>query len=357
MIIGVPAEIKEHEYRVGMTPAGAMSLVEKGHHILVEEGAGRESGFSDDEYRKAGGRIMDKKLLFAESELIIKVKEPLPAEYDLFRDGQSLFTYLHLAPARDLTDFLIQKKITAFAYETLTENGSLPLLEPMSEIAGKMAPVVAAYFLQKVHGGSGVLLPRVDDVSRARVLILGAGNAGRSALRVAYNMGAQIIILNRGTEKLRHIEQEYGDSVATLIASEENIACEVVKADAVIGAVLVPGARTPKIISAELVSRMKKGAVIVDISVDQGGCFETTHPTTHGDPIYTVHGVIHYAVANMPGAYPQTSTIALTTRTLKYISMLAENGIRESIDSNAVLRSALNTHQGEITNPAIQEMR
>lgn len=355
MIIGVPAEIKEHEYRVGVTPSGAKALRRKGHNVIVEGSAGEGSGFTDDDYRKEGALITDRNRLFNDSELIIKVKEPLASEYGLFREGQSLFTFLHLAPAPELTGFLLKRKITALAYETLEEDGSLPLLKPMSEIAGKMAPVVAAYFLQKVYSGAGVLFTGVEGVPSARVLILGAGSAGMNALGVAYGMGANLTVINRGIEKLRHIDEIYKGKVKTLTATSENINSEAVNADAVICAVLVTGARTPKLISKELVSRMKKGAVIVDISVDQGGCSETTRPTTHSNPVYTVDGVIHYSVANMPGAYPRTSTLALTGRTLKYIEILADDGIEEAVSRNSSLRSALNTYKGKIMNKAITE--
>ena len=353
MIIGVPKEIKEHEYRVGITPAGVRVLTGKGHKVIVESTAGEGSGFRDDDYREEGADIADRDRLFNESELIVKVKEPITSEYGLFREGQSLFTFLHLAPAPELTDFLIKRNITALAYETLEEEGSLPLLKPMSEIAGKMAPVVAAYFLQKVYSGAGVLFTGVEGVPSARVLIIGAGSAGMNALGVAYGMGANLTVINRGIEKLRHIDKIYMGKVQTLTATSENIDSEAVHADAVICAVLVTGARTPQLISKELVSRMKQGAVIVDISVDQGGCSETTRPTTHSNPVYTVDGVIHYSVANMPGAYPRTSTLALTGTTLKYIEMLADDGIEEAVSRNLSLRSALNTYKGKIMNKAV----
>lgn len=355
MIIGVPKEIKEHEYRVGMTPSGVRDLTGDGHRVLVEGSAGAGSGFPDEEYQSAGAELTDKALLFSESELIIKVKEPLASEYGLLREGQAVFTFLHLAPCRELTEFLLEKNIAGFAYETLEVNGELPLLKPMSEVAGKMAPVMAAYFLQKIHGGEGVLATGAVGVDPARFLVLGAGNVGMGALQVAYGLGADITVINKGEEKLRQIDELYKGKVRTLASTPENIEAETLKADVVIGAVLVTGARTPKLISRELVSKMKKGAVIVDVSVDQGGCVETSKPSTHTDPIYSVDGVIHYTVANMPGAYPRTSTIALTNRTLEYVRMLANNGIESSAKEDTPLKSALNTYKGKIMCRAVEE--
>jgi alanine dehydrogenase len=355
MIIGIPKEIKEHEYRVGITPSGIRELKRDGHRIIVENGAGEGSGFSDEDYQKSGAEIADKLHLFKESELIIKVKEPLPVEYDLFHENQALFTFLHLAANPQLTDFLLRKNITAFAYETLEENSTLPLLIPMSEIAGSMAPVVAAFYLQKVYGGQGVLLSGVEGVPPARVLVLGAGIVGMNAVRVALGMGARVAVINRRIEKLKHIDELFHGIVDTLPATRENIESEVLKADIVIGAVLVPGAKTPVLVSRKLVSRMKKGAVVVDVAVDQGGCVETTKPTTHNNPVYIVDGVIHYAVANMPGAYPRTSTLALTNRTLSYIKILAKDGIESSIEKDNPLKSALNTYKGKIIHKALVE--
>ena len=353
MIIGIPKEIKEHEYRIGIIPSGVRELKRDGHRIIVENGAGEGSGFSNEDYQKSGAEISDNLHLFKESELIIKVKEPLPVEYDLLHEGQSLFTFLHLAVNPQLTDFLLRKNITALAYETLEVNGMLPLLMPMSEIAGKMSPVVAAFYLQKVHGGEGILLTDVEGVPSANLLVLGAGTVGMNAVRVAFGMGANITVINRGMDKLKIIDELYNGKVKTLAATEKNIESEVLNADAVIGAVLVTGARAPKLVSKELVYRMKKGSVIVDVAVDQGGCVETTRPTTHSNPVYVVDGVIHYAVANMPGAYPRTSTLALTNRTLSYIRILAKNGIESSIEENKSLRSALNTYKGKIMHKAL----
>jgi alanine dehydrogenase len=353
MIIGIPKEIKEHEYRVGLTPSGAKELKKEGHRIIVEKTAGEGSGFSDEDYQKAGAEISDKDGVFSNSELIVKVKEPLSAEYDSFRDGQALFTFLHLAACPELVRVLSEKNIASFAYETLEENGALPLLTPMSEIAGRMAPIVAAYYLQRIHGGDGKLISGVEGVPPARVLVLGAGVVGTNATRVALGMGARVTVINRGIEKLQHIDELFQGKVDTLPATRENIESEALEADVLIGAVLIPGARAPTLISKELAARMQKGAVIVDVSVDQGGCVETTKPTTHSNPIYVVEGVIHYTVANMPGAFPRTSTLALTNRTLDYIKMLSKYGIESAIKKDKPLRSALNTCKGKIMNEAL----
>lgn len=355
MIIGVPKEIKQHEYRVALTPAGVKELKSKRHRIILEKGAGEGSGFPDKDYIDAGAEISNKATLFKEAELIIKIKEPLPSEYELFQNEQAIFTFLHLAPNQGLTEFLLKKNIAGFAYETLEEKGALPLLTPMSEIAGRMAPVIGAFYLQKVYKGEGILLTGVEGVPPARVLILGAGTVGINATRVALGIGARVTVLNRGVERLQHIDELFKGDVDTLPATRENTESEVLKADVVIGAVLIPGARTPKLISKELVMRMKKGSVIVDVSVDQGGCVETTRPTTHDAPVYEVEGVIHYAVANMPGAYPRTSTFALTNRTLQYIKILAKDGIEKSTKEGSPLRSALNTYKGRITHKALEE--
>ncbi|MBI5099046.1 MAG: alanine dehydrogenase [Nitrospirae bacterium] len=355
MIIGVPKEIKEHEYRVGVTPLGVKELVKDGHRIIIEKSAGAGSGFSDEDYQLAGAEISDKVKLFFDSEIIIKVKEPLSDEYNLLREGQALFTFLHLASNPELVKILLKKNISGFAYETLEVKGTLPLLKPMSEIAGKMAPFIAAFYLQKFHGGEGLLLTGAEGVSPAYVLILGAGVVGMSALKVAYGMGAQVTIINRGEEKLRQIDEMYQGNVRTLAATAENIETETLGSDVLIGAVYVTGLKTPKLISRELVSRMKKGAVIVDVSVDQGGCIATTRPATHNDPVYKVDGIVHYTVANMPGAYPRTSTLALTARTVEYIKILAKNGIENALKENPPLRTALNTFKGEIMHKAVAE--
>jgi alanine dehydrogenase len=355
MIIGIPKEIKEFEYRVSVTPLGVEALAKGGHRVIVERSAGAGSGFADEDYRSAGAEISDREKLFADSELIIKVKEPVPDEYHLLREGQAIFTFLHLASNPGLVKLLLEKNIAAFAYETLEADGDLPLLKPMSEIAGRMAPFIAAFYLQKFHGGEGLLLTGTEMVSPARVLILGAGVVGMSALKVAYGMGARVTVMNRGTEKLKQIDELYKGNVITLAATKENIETETVKTDVLIGAVYITGLKTPRLVSKELVSKMKKGAVIVDVSVDQGGCIATTRPATHSDPVYSIDGIIHYTVANMPGAYPRTSTLALTSKTIEYIMVLAKNGIETAIRENRPLRTALNTFRGEIMHKAVAE--
>lgn len=355
MIIGVPREIKEHEYRVSMTPPGVSRLVKDGHRVVVETSAGTGSGFPDEEYKEAGADISDRDRLFGDAELIVKVKEPLSSEYHLYRDGQALFTFLHLASAPELVRMLLEKKITGFAYETLEKDCELPLLKPMSEIAGKMAPVMGAYYLQRIHGGSGILVTGADGVAPARILILGAGTVGMGALEVAYGMGATVTVINRGEEKRKRIDNMYEGKIKTLASTPENITSEALKADMLIGAVYVTGARAPILVSADLVSNMRKGSVIVDVAVDQGGCVETTKPMTHNNPIYEVDGVIHYTVANMPGAYPRTSTLALTSQTIKYVRMLANYGIEKSAENDTPLKSALNTYKGEIKHHAVAE--
>ena len=353
MLIGIPKEVKEHEYRVSLTPNGAEKLINSGHRVIIEQSAGAGSGFSDETYKKAGAEVTNRKFLFENSELIVKVKEPLPEEYDLFHEDQALFTFLHLAPNQDLINMLLKKNITSFAYETLEIDHALPLLRPMSEIAGKMAPVVAAYYMQKIYGGAGILVTGASGVAPARVLILGAGTVGMGALEVAFGMGAEVTVINRGEEKLKIIYDMYKGKVRTIKSIQENIESEVKKCDILIGAVLVTGARAPRLVTRDLVTGMKNGSVIVDVSVDQGGCIETTKPTTHNNPVYTVDGVIHYTVANMPGAYPRTSTLALTNKTLAYIEMIAHHGIEKSATSDGPLRSALNTYKGEIMHEAV----
>lgn len=352
MIIGMPKEIKKEEYRVGITPAGAAELKRHKHTVLVETGAGVGSGFSDEEYLEADADIIDRSTLFSKAELIVKVKEPLPQEYDLLRKQQALFTYLHLAPNRELTDILLKKRISAFGYETLQKDGVLPLLAPMSEVAGRMAPLVGSWYLQKIHGGTGILPSGVPGVRPGRAVILGAGVVGMNAARVAFGIGMDVIVLNRGSEKLQKIDEIYGGSIKTLPLTQNNITREIAEADVVIGAVLVPGGKTPLLISRDMIRSMKKGSVIVDVSIDQGGCAETSRPTTHDDPVYAVDGIIHYTVANMPGAFPRTSTMALTNATLPYVTMLADRGIKKAV-TDAILKTALNTHDGEILHPAL----
>jgi len=355
MSVGVPREIKAQEYRVALTPSGSSELVKAGHTVFIETQAGLGSGFSDQEYSNAGAEIVSKKDLFSQSDLIVKVKEPVPEEYDFFRKEQSLFTYLHLAPNPELIDMLLQKKILGFAYETLEDKDYLPLLAPMSEIAGRMAPQVGVFYLQKAQGGSGILPSGVPGVPPARCVVIGAGVVGTNALRIAYSLGMRMTVINRSIERLREIDEMFSGRVVTLPSTEFNIRKTVIDADMVIGAVLVTGAKAPVLVTRDMVSSMRPGSVIVDVSVDQGGCIETTHPTTHDKPTYVEEGVIHYTVANMPGAYPRTSTISLTNSTLPYIKTLASLGPMESIKKSEPLRTALNTRDGCIAHQGLAD--
>jgi alanine dehydrogenase len=355
MIIGVPREIKIEEYRVGLTPVGVRELVRGGHTVLVEKDAGAGSGFLDDAYRKAGAEIEARESVFSRTELIVKVKEPVSSEYPLLREGVALFTYLHLAPNRPLTEALLKNKITGIAYETLTKDGMLPLLAPMSEIAGRMAPLVAAFYLQKFKGGSGTLPTGVTGVRPGKIVILGAGVVGTNAARVGAGLGMETVVINRNTAGLKRIDELFKGRVRTLPMTAHALDEEIVDADIIVGAVLVPGGRTPVLITRKMLGTMKKGSVIVDVSVDQGGCFETSRPTTHDDPVFVVDTVVHYCVANMPGAYPRTSTLALTNATLPYVKLLADRGIEKAIAQSAEIRSALNTYQGKIMNTALAE--
>ena len=356
MVIGVPKEVKTREYRVAATPSGAAELTKDGHRVLIEKSAGEGSGFSDEEYLRVRAEITDKTALFELSDLIVKVKEPLPEEFGLFRKGQALFTYLHLAPNPALIDALIKGGIAALGYETLEEKGSLPLLAPMSEIAGRMSPLVAAYFLQKPHGGSGVLPTGAAGVPPAEMLIIGGGNVGTNAARIALGLGMRVTVLNRGIERLRELDEMFmgfGGAITTLPAIEQNIRNCLRDADIVVGAVLITGEKTPRCVTREMLSLMKKGSVIVDVSIDQGGCVETSRPTTHDNPVYEVDGIIHYCVANMPGAYPRTSTLALTNRTLPYIRKLAGLGMEKAISEDSALRSSLNIYNGMVVHAGL----
>jgi len=355
MIIGIPKEIKKEEYRVAITPSGASELKQNGHTVLIETGAGTGSGFSDNDYLDADADTVDKETLFKKSELIVKVKEPLPDEYVFFREGQAVFTYLHLAPNRQLTGFLLQKKITGLAYETLEKDRTLPLLAPMSEIAGRMAPLIGAFYLQRVHGGTGVLPSGTTTVRSAKVLILGAGDVGSNAARVSAGIGMETVVINKGVEKLRKIDEMFMGRVQTLPLTAHQVREEVRDADIIIGAVLVPGGRTPVLVTRDMLKTMKPGAVIIDVSIDQGGCVETSRPTTHDNPVYAVEGIIHYAVANMPGAYPRTSTLALTNATLPYVQTIAKVGIEHAIREYPDIRHAVNTYRGEVTNKALAD--
>jgi alanine dehydrogenase len=351
MVIGVPKEIKDHEYRVSVTPNGVRALRQAGHDIWVEPSAGLGSGYSDEDYRGAGATMADsKEQLFQKATLIVKVKEPLLSECHFFRPGQTLFTYLHLASLPDLTKALLETTITAIAYETIEAiDGTLPMLKPMSEIAGRMSVQIGARYLEKTQGGRGVLLAGVPGVDPGKVVVLGAGVVGSSAIRIAVGMGAQVTVINLDLERLRALDDLYCGRIVTRASSQAAIDESVMSADLVVGAVLVPGARAPKLVSRELVARMKPGAVVVDVAVDQGGCFETTKPTTHSDPVYAVNGVLHYCVANMPGVVPHTSTIALTNSTLPYLLRLANQGIAPSIRADPGLAKGVNLSGGKIT--------
>ncbi len=355
MIIGVPKEIKTEEFRVGMTPVGVRELVRGGHTVLVESGAGDGSGFPNVEYHRAGAEIAARDKVFGRSELIVKVKEPVAPEYPLLREGVALFTYLHLAPNPELTKLLLAKKVTGLAYETLVRDGRLPLLAPMSEIAGRMAPLMAAFYLQKFKGGSGVLPTGVSGVRPGKIVVLGAGVVGTNAARVGVGLGMETVVINKDTAGLQRIDELFKGRIRTLPMTAHALEEEIMDADIVIGAVLVPGGRTPVLISRDMLKTMKKGSVIVDVSIDQGGCVETAKPTTHDDPVFVVEGIVHYCVANMPGAYPRTSTIALTNATLPYVRTIAEEGIANAVQADPVIISALNTYQGQVMNKALAE--
>lgn len=357
MIIGVPKEIKDHEYRVSLTPDGAAALHKAGHPVWIEPSAGLGSGFTDEEYRRAGATIASSKAeVFQQADLILKVKEPLLSECALFRPGQILFTYLHLASLPELTKALLDTKITAIAYETtVARDGSLPMLRPMSEIAGRMSVQVGAHYLEKLQGGRGVLLSGVPGVEPGKIVILGAGVVGASATRMAVGLGAQVTVINLDVDRLRYLDDLYQGRIVTRAVNEAAIEQAVREADLVIGAVLVPGAKAPRLVSRALVSGMKPGAVVVDVSVDQGGCFETTRATTHSDPVYVVEGVLHYCVANMPGIVPRTSTFALTNATLPYLARLASEGVDRAIQSDPGLAKGVNLKSGHVTCSAVAD--
>lgn len=355
MKIGVPKEIKNNENRVAMTPAGVVTLTTAGHEVFIETGAGLGSSFTDDDYRAAGAVIVDTAKEAWAQEMVMKVKEPIASEYDYFHEGLILFTYLHLAPEFELTQSLLEKKVVGIAYETVQlPNRSLPLLTPMSEVAGKMSVQIGAQYLEKLYGGKGILLGGVSGVQRGKVTIVGGGVAGTNAARIAVGMGANVTILDVSPERLRQLEDIFGSSVQTLISNPFNIAESVKESDLVIGSVLIPGARAPKLVTEEMVKSMKPGSVIIDIAIDQGGIFETTDKvTTHDDPTYIKHGVVHYAVANMPGAVPRTSTIALTNNTVPYALQIANKGYKQACLDNEALRKGINTLEGNVVYQAV----
>ena len=357
MIIGVPKEIKDNEYRVSILPSGVKILTGNGHAVLVESRAGIGSGISDEDYKSVGAEIIKSaEDVFARSDIIAKVKEPLPQEYPFFRADQVLFTFLHLASNRVLTDVLIKKGIVAIAYESVQlDDGTLPILVPMSEIAGRMAPIVATYFLQEGQGGSGVLISGIPGVSPGKVTILGAGTVGQNAARIAIGMGANVVMLDRNIKLLKHIDEIYCGRITTIASNEHSIREELLSSDIIIGAVLIPGAKAPFLVRKELLSCMRKGSVIVDVSIDQGGCIETSRPTSHSNPVFTVDGVIHYCVVNMPGAFPRTSTHALCNVTIPYLSELANLGWQRAVREDRALLKGLNIAQGRLTNHAVAE--
>jgi alanine dehydrogenase len=357
MLIGVPKEIKDNEYRVGVVPSTVRELAEKGHRVLVETGAGAGAGLSDGDYEAAGAEIVpDADVVFGRAELVVKVKEPLAVERKKLRRGQVLFAYLHLAPDRIQTAELMAAGVTAIAYETVTsEQGTLPLLRPMSEVAGSMAPHVGAHCLEKENGGRGVLLGGVPGVSPANVVILGGGVAGTSAARIASGMGADVAVLDRNPEALRRVAAQLGSRVHTLFSTPDVVELRCRRADVVIATVLVPGATAPKLISAQTVKAMKPGAVIVDLAIDQGGCSETSRPTTHSHPTYMVDDVVHYCVTNMPGAVARTSTFALSNVTTSFVLALADKGWRQALIDDPHLRNGLNMQDGHITYRAVAD--
>jgi len=355
MIIGVPKEIMDMEFRVAIVPAGVDALIKAGHRVVVEKGAGHGSGIADAEFEHAGAVIVPlAKEVFEQAEMIIKVKEPLEPEFEHFQDNQILYTFLHLAPKPALTDFLCRKKISGIAYETIQiEDGSLPILAPMSKVAGRMSIQVGAHYLEKTHGGSGVLLGGVPGVGHGKVTIIGAGVVGRNAMRVALAMGAEVTVLGINMQRLEQLDELHGGRVKTLVSNEYNIQSEVVESDLVVGAALLPGSSAPRLVTREMVSSMRKGSVIVDVAIDQGGCVETARATTHSNPVYEVDGVIHYCVANIPGAVPRTSTFALTNVTLPYALEIADKGVEKAMQDNEPLQKGLNVFNGKIINEEV----
>jgi alanine dehydrogenase len=357
MRIGVPKEVKNNENRVAMTPAGVVSLLKFGHEVCIEKGAGVGSGFTDQDYGSAGAKLVKTAEEAWSVEMVMKVKEPLPSEYKYFREGLILFTYLHLAPEPELTKALIDKKVIGIAYETVQlPDRSLPLLTPMSEVAGRMAAQIGAQFLEKVHGGKGILLSGVPGVQRGMVTIIGGGVAGTNAAKMVIGLGARVTIIDLNPDRLRHLDDIFGSEVTTLMSNPYNIAEAVKESDLVIGAVLIPGAKAPKLVTEKMIQAMKQGSVVVDIAIDQGGIFETTDRiTTHDNPTYVKHGVVHYAVANMPGAVPRTSTLALTNVTIPYAVQIANKGYLQACLKNEALLNGVNTLAGFVTYEAVAE--
>jgi alanine dehydrogenase len=355
VIIGLPKEIKDNEYRVGLTPAGVRALHDAGHIVIVERSAGEGSGFEDSLYNRAGASMIDSAdEVWAKADMIVKVKEPIAPEYSRMREGQLLFTYLHLAPDKELTKQLLDRKVTGIAYETITDRKkTLPLLTPMSEVAGRMAIQVGAHYLEKMSGGRGILLGGVPGVPAARVVIIGGGVVGTNSAKIAVGMGAHVTIIDNNLDRLRELDDIFLSKISTLASSAYMIHDAISQADLIVGAVLVPGAAAPKLVTQKMLKDVPNGAVIVDVAVDQGGCIETTHPTTHSNPTFYVEGVLHYCVANMPGAVPRTSTFALTNATLPYALKLANKGFYDAISSDAGLKEGVNTYNGHCTYEAV----
>lgn len=351
MIIGVPKEVKDHESRVGITPAGVRALTEAGHKVLVETHAGEMSAFTDDDYQSAGAEIVGSAPnVWANAGMVVKVKEPVEKEYGFFREGLVLFTYLHLAPLPELTQKLLDRKVTGIAYETIRDRtGALPLLTPMSEVAGRMSVQVGAAYLEKERGGRGVLLGGVPGVPPANVCVIGGGIVGTNAAKIAVGMGAKVTLIDLNLNRLRELDDIFSGKLFTLASNSYNVSHAVREADLVIGGVLIPGAAAPKIVTRDMVSRMKKGAVIVDVAIDQGGCIETARPTTHSDPSFEVNGVVHYCVTNMPAAVPNTSTLALTNATFPYVLKLARHGAKDAVLRDDGIRDGVNTFDGTLT--------
>ena len=358
MRIGCPKEIKDQERRVGLTPAGVYALVHAGHTVYIEKNAGLASGFADEEYVREGAEILDTpQEVYASSDMIIKVKEPLKPEYGLLREGQILFTYLHLAPDPEQTQALLERKVTAIAYETVqTPDNALPLLAPMSEVAGRLAIQIGAHLLEANCGGRGILLGGVSGVERANVVIVGGGNVGTNAAKIASGMGANVTVLDISSKRLAYLDDIFGSRIQTLLSNPYNIAQAVKNADLVVGCVLVPGARTPKLVSEEMVKAMRPGSVLIDVAIDQGGSIASIDRiTTHSDPYFVKHGVLHYSVANMPGAVPRTSTMALTGATLPYALKIANMGAEAACKADSALMKGLNTYQGKLTFKAVAD--
>ena len=356
MLIGVPTEVKNNEFRVALTHGGVTELVRRGHQVMVQAGAGVGSGITDEQYRTAGAELEDDPdELWKRAELLLKVKEPVAEEYHRLRQGQVLFTYLHLAASPECTRAVLESGTTAIAYETVTRGRTLPLLAPMSQVAGRLAPLAGAYHLTQAHGGSGVLMGGVPGTRRARVAVIGGGVAGEAAGVIAAGMGADVTILDISLDRLAQLDSVHQGRLRTLASSHLNIAEQVIAADLVIGSVLIPGAAAPKLVTAEMVEQMKPGSVLVDIAIDQGGCFENSRPTTHQDPTYLVGDKIYYCVSNMPGAVPQTSTAALTNSTLPYIQRIADLGWREALSADEGFAAGLNAHEGVITQRGVAE--